>query len=116
MVCVDRLDPMRSSVAEHISRKILQQQKAIKRNPKAPDFTGLEEYDRHATGAKGEMHSPEWDKHVSELQRNQALIDRNQRLVTEERELASPKKNAAPKSGKNGARSGKKDELEEEEA
>ena len=113
MVCVDRLDPMRSAVAEHLSRKILQMQKAIKRNPKAPDFTGLEEYDRHATGARGEMHAPEWDKHVSEIQRNQALIDRNQRIAAEEREHASPKKAAATKSGKNGAR--KKDELEEEE-
>ena len=112
MVCVDRLDPMHSSMAEHLSRKILQQQKAIRRNPKQPDFTGLEEYERHATGATGEMYTPEWDKHVSDHHRNQALIDRNQRLASEEKQLAAtPKKNA--KSGKNGSR--KATELDEDE-
>ena len=104
---------MHSSVAEHLSRKILQHQKAIKRNSKAPDYSGLDEYDRHCTGAKGEIHAPEWDKHVSDIQRNHALIDRNQRLAIEERELATPKKGAAAKSGKNGTR--KKDDAEEEE-
>ena len=102
LVCVDRLDPMHLSVAEHLSRKVLQQQKAIQRNPKNPDFTGLEEYERHAKGATGEMYAPEWDKHVSEQHRNQALIDRNQRLAAEEKQLAvsaSPKKGAKGKNG-----------------
>ena len=86
-----------------MSRKVLQQQKAIQRNPKQPDFTGLDEYERHAKGATGEMHAPEWDKHVSEQHRNQALIDRNQRLASEEKQLAAtPKKGA--KNGKNGRR------------
>ena len=103
LVCVDRLDPMHLSVAEHLSRKVLQQQKAIQRNPKQPDFTGLEEYERHAKGATGEMYAPEWDKHVSEQHRNQALIDRNQRLASEEKQLAATPKKAA-KGGKNGTR------------
>ena len=68
-------------MAEHLSRKILQQEKAIKRNPKQPDFTGLDEYERHAAGATGEMYAPEWDKHVSEIHRNQSLIERNRRLA-----------------------------------
>ena len=104
MVCVDRLDPMHSAVAEHLSRKILQRQKAIQRNPKQPDFTGLDEYERHAKGATGEMHAPEWDKHVSEQHRNQALIDRNQRLASEEKQLAATPKGA--RTGKNGNRRG----------
>ena len=103
---VDRVDPMHFATAEHLARKILQQQKAIKKNPKQPDFTGLDEYERHAAGATDEMYAPEWDKHVSELHRNQSLIDRNRRIAADEKELAAAA--AGSSNGPKGTRGGKK--------
>ena len=111
--CRERAGNRLQALAEHLARKILQQQKDIGRNPTQPDFTGLEEYERHAAGATGEMHAPDWDKYVSDIQRNRSLIARNRRLEAEERELAAaaPKKGA--RAGKNGSRKGA--DLDEEE-
>ena len=44
LMCVDRVDARHTAAGEHICRMILQQQAAIKRDPKSPSFESLAPY------------------------------------------------------------------------
>ena len=94
MVTVDCLDPLNSSAAEHVARRVLQIQKAVKRNPVAPDYTGLEAYMAHTQDLGGSVLTVEFDKYVADVQRGEAAILKQGRLIREEAEASSkPKKN-----------------------
>ena len=97
---LDRLDPYQSTTVEHLARRVLQLQKAIKRNPKAPDFEGLSEYTRHCSDAVHALTTPEFDKHVAEKQKQDSWIMKNQRLQREESEQCE-KNRQTRKRGKN---------------
>jgi hypothetical protein len=84
MSTVDRLDVFRISGAEHICRRLLQIQRAVKRNPRNPDFEGLDAYLSSALDPSGGVVSPEFDRHVAGLQRDEALIMKQGRLAREE--------------------------------
>ena len=81
---VDRLDPYQSVTIEHMARRVLQIQKAVKRSPKSPDFEGLGDYMRHAADASQALAAPEFDKHIAERQRSEAQIMKQQRLQRDE--------------------------------
>ena len=97
---VDRLDPYQNSTVEHLARRALQIQKAIKRSPKSPDFDGLGDYMRHAADASQALQTPEFDKHVAEKQKQDSWIMKNQRLQREESEMVE-KARRGRKGGKN---------------
>ena len=84
LVCHDLLDGRHLVAAEHVARRILQIQKAVRRNPKSPDFEGLEVYGRHMTDSSGSVFAPTFDKHVAETQRAAAITLKQDRLNREE--------------------------------
>ena len=88
----DRLNVPCIAGAELVARRVLMIQRAIKRNARAPDFEGLESYLSNALDPQGGVVSPDFEKHVAELQRNEATILKQQRLAHEEAEAATAKK------------------------
>ena len=81
----DRLNLPSLSGCEHLSRHSLQLMRAAKKNPKSPDFEGLEPYVRHmGVAASTTVRTPKFDQHVSEAQRTEAFIMKQNRLVREE--------------------------------
>ena len=104
-VCVDLLDPTQSAAMEATSRGILQLQRAVRKNPKAPDFVGLEPYLRHIPDASKGAHAPKFDSFVAETNKAEAGWLKQARLQQEEEEAAAKKK---PKKKK-----GEKDEDDE---
>ena len=84
MVTVDLLDPFNSSSAEHIARRSLQIQKAVRKNPAAPDFAGLETYMQHCHDLGGGLQTTDFDRYVSGLQKDEAAVMKQARLIKEE--------------------------------
>ena len=84
LACVDRLDCYRLSGAEHTARRILQIQRAVRRNPRSPDFDTLSEYMKHAADSSGSVTAPVFEKHVAERQRDEAQVMKQNRLASEE--------------------------------
>ena len=99
-VCVDRLDPYENTFVEHLSRRILQIQKAIRRSPRGPDFDGLNEYMRHSSDQHGEIAAPAFDAFVAEKQKTQATIMKQQRLQREEDDHANKRRQGPKGAGK----------------
>ena len=92
MVCFDRLDVLNVSSAEYVARRVLMIQRAVKRNPRSPDFDGLECFMPNALDVQGGIVTSEFEKHMSELQRSEAQIMKQQRLAREETEALETKK------------------------
>ena len=101
MVCVDGLDPGQLASVEHICRRILQLQKAIKRSPRSPDFTSLAPYMMHSAGHSGVIQAPNFEKYVADLDKANAQFLKQNRLAAEERDADNKRK---------GGRNKKKDE------
>jgi len=97
MATVDLIDLFNSSAAEFISRRILMIEKAVKRNPRQPDFTGLDAFLSHALDPGGGVLSPELDKHIAELQKAEAMTMKSYRQNREEQEADSKRKNLGKK-------------------
>ena len=113
-VCLDGLDVQHSVAFEHMGRRLLQVQRAISKNPKAPSFTGLEGYMEHMSTAAAGMKTPGFDKWVAEDAKTKALILRQLRLAQEEQDPA-PGTGTGGKNGKRNKKGGKDDDpvLEE---
>ena len=94
MAIHDGLDLRHSVAAENIGRRLLQQQRAIRRNAKAADFEHLEAYMNHCSDTRGHIKSTRFDQHVSQVQRDEAYIMKNQRLTREELEAVAKRKPA----------------------
>ena len=92
MVATDLYDPLNSSAAEHLSRRILQIQKAVRRNPTAPDFTGLEAYMSHAQDLGGSILTVDFDRYVADIQKGEAAVLKQGRLLREEAEADGKQK------------------------
>ena len=86
LAVVDAIDLRRSATAQHLARRILQQTRALKRNPKAPDYDGLDTYLRHMQGAGGEIRAVKFEAHVAAENRDTAQIMKQNRLQKEEQE------------------------------
>ena len=111
MATRDRLNLPRIATSEHFARRILQIQKATRRNPKAPDFTGLEAYTSHLGGGTAPMRTPAFDKFVMEAQKSQAFLLKQARLLREElRSGGQPSNDPQPKADPK--RKGKKKERD----
>ena len=89
LATVDRLDLFASAGAEHAARRLLQLQRAVRRNPRAPDYEGLQVYMAHSMEANGTVRSTQFDKFVSTVMEADAKILKQQRLAKEEAELAA---------------------------
>jgi hypothetical protein len=81
---LDGIDRANSATAEHVARRILQLQRAIRKNPRAPDFAGLDFYTQHVSMTTAGAPTPDFDKHVAAVQHAEAMIMKSQRLSQEE--------------------------------
>ena len=84
--CVDLLDGRRLACAEHVARRLLMIQKAVRRCPRQPDFDGLSIYGKHMVDSTGAVVATTFDKFVAESQRNDAQTMKQDRLNREEHE------------------------------
>ena len=86
LICYDQLNSPQLASAETICRHILQIQKAVKRNPKNPDFRGLSIMinSRLNTSSADALLTGDFAKFVAEEQKGDAFIMKQQRLYAEE--------------------------------
>ena len=110
MICYDCLDVRNLGCAEQIARRILMIQRAVKKNPKAPSFVGLEFYMQSELDSTGGLVTHKFDEHVADLQKTEAIIMKQNRLWTEET-IASTKEKREPRDN---GKKGKKDKNTEE--
>ena len=99
MACVDGYDLRRSVAAEHISRRVLQQTRALRRNSKSPDYEGLDSYIKHMGSSFGLVSVAKFEKFISVESRDAAQILKQNRLQREELETDRKRK---PKGGGKG--------------
>ena len=81
---IDRLNLPKLHAAEHISRRILQIQRAARKNPRTPCFEGLEVFGRHLPGVSQPLRTSEFDKFATGAQKVDAFIMKQDRLIREE--------------------------------
>ena len=86
-----------------ISRRVLQIQKAVKQNPRVPDFTNLQAMLSSTLDETGGIVTSKFDEWVAGEQKTEAVIMKNQRLHAEEREAIDK---AAAKAKGGGGRGG----------
>ena len=80
-LCVDLLNITHLLSGEHLARRILQIQKAIRRSPKHPDFTGLDQLMASQLDETGGVVTAKFDEWVAQEQKTQAIIMKNTRLL-----------------------------------
>ena len=107
MSVVDRYDCFQSATAEHLSRRILQQMRASRENPKNPDYSSHGGYMRHAEEAMGNVATPAFDRYIAGTQQVQAQFWKQNRLYREE--LAGSNKDKKDKKDKKDAKDPKGD-------
>ena len=93
---VARLSQRNLTVSEHICRRLLQVERAVRRNARAPDFSGLTAYsDRLGVSGAG-VRTPAFSQYVAEDQRTEAQILKQSRLAREESEADSKRHKEKP--------------------
>lgn len=95
LLCVDGLNIYSSTGVELLCRRLLQIQRAVRKNPRAPDFEGLESYTAHGLDSTGGALALEFDKHVASTQRDTAFIMKQMRLNREEQDAEGTRKSKA---------------------
>ena len=71
---------------ELICRRIIVCQRAVRRNPKAPDFTGLERFVQSNFDETGGLRTTQFDKYMAEQQKTNATVLKSLRQDIEEQE------------------------------
>ena len=94
----DQLNGSNLASLEGIARRLISIETAVRRNPKAPDFTGLDILLKRREDSTGSIHVPELDSWLSNQQKEQAIIMKQNRLHNEEEE--QKEKAAKGKGGK----------------
>ena len=59
-------------------------ERAVRRNPRAPDFEGLSSYLAHVLDSNGGVQSSAFATHIADIQKVDAIIMKQHRLVAEE--------------------------------
>ena len=81
ITCVDGLNASHLVAIEHLSRRIVQAQRAIRVNAKTPDFAGLRNYMRHLDLATGAAFTPNFDKHIMEENKSLAVFAKHAKTL-----------------------------------
>ncbi|CAK0811644.1 unnamed protein product [Prorocentrum cordatum] len=82
----DQTNMVSLAAVELICRRIVVCQKAVRRNPKAPDFTGLERFVLSNFDESGGLKTTEFDKYMAEQQKASAVALKSMRQDVEEQE------------------------------
>ena len=83
-LCFDQLDASNVAGLEALCRRLLIIQKAVRRNPKVPDFTGFERFLITAVDDLGGVVATGFDEWMASEQKSEALILKQSRLWNEE--------------------------------
>ena len=81
------------AAAEFASRRVLMIQRAVRRNPRNPDFEGLETFMAHAFDTSGGVVTTQFDAEMAEMRKTQAVILKSESLLKEESEADSKRQN-----------------------
>lgn len=84
MVSHDRLDVYNVAACEYVARRIWMIQRAIKRNARSPDFSGLESFLANLMDLSGGIITREFERYVADVQKGEAQFLKQQRLAKEE--------------------------------
>ena len=96
----DQIDCYNSAGVEFLCRWILMTQQAVRRSPKAPDFSGLDTYLAHSYDETGGAVTSKFARYIADEKKNEAVILKQTRLWQEEQD--SEKKKRDGKHNKNG--------------
>ena len=88
MVQWDQLDATSLASAELVVRRLVQIELAVKKNPKTPDYGGLEGLLESAVDGSGAAVLPKLSQWLGEHQKNEAFVLKQMRLWSEEQEVA----------------------------
>ena len=77
-------------------------QRAVKRNPRVPDFDGLECFMSNTLDVQGGLVTLEFEKHMAEIQKAEAQVMKQQRMARDEAHAND--KHKGGKAGKGGGR------------
>lgn len=95
LVNFDQLDVSNVAGAEQLVRRLLMIQRAVRKNPKAPNWSGLNYYLTNKLDESGGVVVAAFDKHVAALKHSEAFILKQERLWLEEQDDEVLDKNAA---------------------
>ena len=99
----DQLDISNLAGCEYLVRRLLQIEAAVKRNPRQPDFEGLDAILDSSVDTSGAALAPKFMEFVANIQKSQALVYKAGRLWHEEQTQMNKKtNNANPKGGGKG--------------
>ena len=100
MVTYDQHNMANSAAGELLARNILRVQRAVRRNPRTPDFTGLDRMTGQAFAETGGTVCSEFDRRYFESQRIQAQVMKQSRLWREEHEADDKRRRGGDKDDK----------------
>ena len=92
MAVVDRLDLGHLASAEHLARRFLQIQRAVKKSPKQPDYSGLDVYMRHMSEITPTAYAPHFDKFIAGTMKDEAVTMKSHRMNLEETDAVEKRK------------------------
>ena len=103
----DQVDVTNIAGCEYLCRRLLQIEAAVRRNPRQPDFDGLDPILDSSVDTSGAALAPKFMEFVSDIQKSQALIYKAGRLWKEEQTANAKQINPGKKDGKDGKGAGK---------
>eukprot|EP00971_Amphidinium_carterae_P238772 4739843-Amphidinium_carterae.1 len=89
MQTYDQLNLPSIAAAEQIARRVLMTERAVRKNPKNPEFDGLELYLSHSLDSSGGVVTSAFDQHISKLKEVDARVWKHERMWRDEREQES---------------------------
>eukprot|EP00974_Lingulodinium_polyedra_P073696 7135602-Lingulodinium_polyedra.AAC.1 len=99
LITVDQLDPGNTVCGEFAVRYLVMIESACDRNPKQPDWEGLEALACPVVGARGAIEVPKFTSWVSSVQKDRAVVLKQGRLLREERLAESKRRGGKDKDG-----------------
>jgi len=91
MLTRDQYDLVNSVSGEMVIRKLIQVEQAVRRNPKQPDYEGLDVITANLTDETGAIQTRAFASWVGEQQKNEAFVLKHNRAWHEERNNLSKK-------------------------
>ena len=91
---LDGLNILNCAFIEHTIRRLIQIERAVKRNPRSPDFSGLDLVVATGVDSRGASRTQGFDDFITEKQAKQAYVLKQTRLYSEEQDK-SRKNNAS---------------------
>ena len=107
---VDRLNLSSPACFEQLLRKCAQDEMAVDRNPKHPDYSGLSTALGAPTQTSGAALTQKWTEWLSTRQKDRAIVMKQARLLREERKADWKRKRDTAK-GKKGKGKGKEEKT-----